>query len=47
MNEIRDLSVIVKSFGDKQTLSDSEIIEDICAASKKYVVKSKDNGKKS
>ena len=29
------------------TLSDSEIIEDICAASKKYVVKSKDNGKKS
>jgi cytidylate kinase len=29
------------------TLSDSEIIEDICAAAKKYVVKSKDNGKKS
>ena len=30
-----------------ETLSDSEIIEDICAAAKKYVVKSKDNGKKS
>ena len=30
-----------------ERLSDSEIIEDICAAAKKYVVKSKDNGKKS